>query len=75
VRDLVRVYRRAVDCILECDHPDLTPFAPELERLRARWSTERVKRDNRLLQQAVRSSLHGIAATEQLNPSCSAEAA
>lgn len=53
VRDLVRVYRRAVDLILESDHPDLTPFGAELERLRLRWSTERNKRDNRLLRQAV----------------------
>ncbi len=56
VRDLVRVYRRAVDCILESDYPDLSPFAPELERLRGRWSTERSKRDNRLLREAVRSA-------------------
>lgn len=53
VRDLVRVYRRAVDCILESDHPDLSPFVPELERLRLRWGSERTKRDNRLLKQAV----------------------
>ncbi|HEY6898726.1 MAG TPA: U32 family peptidase, partial [Rhodocyclaceae bacterium] len=58
VRDLVRVYRRAVDCILESDHPDLSPFAPELERLRGRWGTERSKRDNRLLREAVRSARH-----------------
>ena len=56
VRDLVRVYRRAVDCILESDFPDLRPFAPELERLRERWSLERGKRDNRLLRQAVRAA-------------------
>lgn len=56
VRDLVRVYRRAVDCILETDYPDLSPFVPELERLRGRWGSERTKRDNRLLKEAVRAS-------------------
>ena len=56
VRDLVRVYRRAVDAILGEDHPDLSSFAPELERLRGRWSVERGKRDNRLLREAVRSA-------------------
>ena len=56
VRDLVRVYRRAVDRILECDAPDLSEFVPELERLRGRWSTERTKRDNRLLKQAVKAA-------------------
>ena len=37
VRDIVRVYRRAMDVIQGSDHPDLTPFASELEILRARW--------------------------------------
>jgi putative protease len=56
VRDLVRVYRRAVDDILGSDYPDLSPYAPELERLRGRWGSERTKRDNRLLKEAVRSA-------------------
>lgn len=56
VRDLVRVYRRAVDRILESDVPDLREFRPELERLRQRWNLERGKRDNRLLAQAVEAS-------------------
>jgi U32 family peptidase len=56
VRDLVRVYRRAVDDILGSDSPDLSSYAPELERLRLRWGSERTKRDNRLLKQAVQAA-------------------
>jgi len=63
VRDIVRVYRRAVDLIEGSDHPDLSPFAGELERLRGRWRTERSKRDNRLLRQAIDESRRTTAAT------------
>jgi putative protease len=63
VRDIVRVYRRAVDTILETDHPDLSVFASELERLRGRWRTERGKRDNRLLRQAIDESRRAVATT------------
>ncbi len=61
VRDIVRVYRRAVDLIEGSDHPDLSPFAGELERLRGRWIRERSKRDNRLLRQAIDESRRGAA--------------
>lgn len=63
VRDIVRVYRRAVDRIQDSDRPDLSPFAGELAALRGRWMTERNKRDNRLLRQAIDESRRSAAAT------------
>jgi len=63
VRDIVRVYRRALDRIQESDHPDLSPFAGELEILRARWGTERGKRDNRLISEAEKATRGALVAT------------
>ncbi len=62
VRDLVRLYRRVVDAILSSDHPDLGRFVPEIEGLRARWTTERGKRDNRLLSEAEKVSRRAVLA-------------
>lgn len=67
VRDIVRVYRRAVDTILETDRPDLSVFASELETLRGRWMTERNKRDNRLLRQAIDESRRVSAGAAAMN--------
>jgi putative protease len=63
VRDLTRVYRRAVDLILGSDNPDLTTFAADLEVLRGRWRLERNKRDNRLLSEADKESRRALVAT------------
>lgn len=63
VRDITRVYRRAVDLILGSDRPNLTQFAEELEVLRGRWRTERNKRDNRLLTEADKESRRALVAT------------
>lgn len=63
VRDITRVYRRAVDLILGSDHPDLSGFAGELEVLRGRWRLERNKRDNRLLSEADKESRRALVAT------------
>lgn len=63
VRDITRVYRRAVDLILGSDRPNLTQFAEELEILRGRWRTERNKRDNRLLSEADKESRRALVAT------------
>lgn len=63
VRDIVRVYRRAMDVIQGSDHPDLTPFAAELEILRGRWGSERGKRDNRLISEAEKESRGALVAT------------
>lgn len=56
VRDIVRLYRRVVDLILESDRPDLEQFVPELETLRRRWSVERGARDHRLISEAEMES-------------------
>lgn len=56
VRDIVRLYRRVVDLILETDRPDLAPFVPKLELLRRRWSVERGARDVRLISKAEMES-------------------
>ena len=56
VRDIVRMYRRAVDRILETDQPDLQEFVPELESLRQRWGSERGARDDRLISEAEAES-------------------
>ncbi len=63
VRDITRVYRRAVDLIRGSDHPDLSGFATELEVLRGRWRVERNKRDNRLLSEADKESRRALVAT------------
>ncbi len=63
VRDIVRVYRRALDLIQGSDHPDLGRFAAELEVLRGRWMTERGKRDNRLISEAEKQSRAALVAT------------
>lgn len=63
VRDIVRVYRRALDRIQDCDCPDLSPFANELEVLRTRWGVERGKRDNRLISEAEKESRSALVAT------------
>jgi putative protease len=60
VRDIVRVYRRAMDVIQGSDHTDLTPFASELEIL---GGTERGKRDNRLISEAEKDSRGALVAT------------
>ena len=62
VRDIVRMYRRAVDLILESDHPNLEQFVPELEQLRRRWSLERGVRDGRLISEAEKESRRIMAA-------------
>lgn len=62
VRDLVRLYRRVLDAILSTDHPDLARFIPEVEKLRARWRTERGRRDNRLLSVAEKESRQAVLA-------------
>jgi len=62
VRDITRVYRRAVDLILGSDRPDLSGFAGELEILRGRWRVERNKRDNRLLSEAEKESRRALVA-------------
>lgn len=62
VRSITRVYRRAVDEILGSDHPNLSPYAAELEVMRGRWKTERSKRDNRLLTEAEKESRRAMAA-------------
>jgi putative protease len=54
VRDLVRFYRRVLEVIAERDRPDLSRFGPELETLRRRWTTERGRRDRRLIGEAER---------------------
>lgn len=54
VRDLVRMYRRVLDVIADQDRPDLSRFRPELETLRQRWTTERGRRDRRLIGEAER---------------------
>ena len=56
VRDIVRFYRRVLDCIQERDNPDLARFRPELESFHARWKVERGKRDRRLIGEAERES-------------------
>lgn len=52
VRDITRLYRRAVDLILSTDNPDLSPFAEPLAACRQRWRSERGRRDVRLIGQA-----------------------
>ena len=52
VRDITRLYRRAVDLILSTDNPDLSPFREPLETCRQRWRSERGQRDVRLIDQA-----------------------
>ncbi|MFH1044676.1 MAG: peptidase U32 family protein [Pseudomonadota bacterium] len=56
VREIVRLYRRVVDLILENDRPDLAPFAPQLEALRRRWTVERGVRDDLLISEAETES-------------------
>lgn len=54
VRDITRLYRRAVDLILSTDSPDLAPLVEPLEACRQRWRSERGQRDVRLIGQAER---------------------
>jgi collagenase-like PrtC family protease len=53
VRDIVRFYRKVVDEIMAS--PDgFSPekYVPELEELKRRWTTERNRRDDRLIARA-----------------------
>lgn len=52
VRDITRLYRRAVEAILSTDAPDLAAFREPLEACRQRWRSERGQRDLRLVGQA-----------------------
>lgn len=62
VRDLVRFYRKVLDEILSCDHPNLERYLPEVEEFRHRWIVERSKRDNRLLSEAEVASRRAVLA-------------
>ena len=53
VREIVRLYRRVVDRIQEHDNPDLEQFSEPLLQLRERWRSERGRRDQRLINQAL----------------------
>lgn len=63
VREIVRLYRRVVDLILENDYPDLAPFVPQLEALRQRWTRERGVRDDLLISEAEKESRRVMLAT------------
>ncbi len=52
VREITRLYRRAVDLMLSTDEPDLSPFREPLDACRQRWRSERGRRDARLVDQA-----------------------
>lgn len=56
VRDIVRFYRRVLDCIDESDYPDLSVFHEELATFHHRWKVERGTRDTRLIGEAEREA-------------------
>lgn len=61
VVDPTRLYRRVVDDILSCDHPNLEKYTPQVEALRVRWKQERGSRDERQIAAALASSLQNSA--------------